>query len=173
MTDEELYDDLQKMEDIFDGGFAVDESSSYWFGLDPSIAEDERPSTQTRLYSERLEYDTTSSTPGEQITDFEVATLPIRELNRRLKNRPQAEILQIRKRRRSLRNRNYATNCRRRRAALKESLLTENQQLRDQLREANETLSKALKEKDSYKRKFAELHKAYVTFNRPNVARKW
>lgn len=164
MTDEELYEDLHKMEDIFDGGFAVDESNSYWFGPDPLIAEDESSLTQTHLYSERPEHDTTSSTLREQLTDFEVATLPIRELNIRLRNLPQAEVLQIRKRRRSLRNRDYATNCRRRRAAVKESLLTENQQLRDHLREANETLSKALKERDSYKRKLAELHKAYVTF---------
>lgn len=172
MTDEELYADFPKMEDIFDAGLAEDEPSSYWFSFEPLVAEEESSLTQMHLYSERPDCNTTSSTPSEQITDLEIATLPIRELNKRMKNLPQAEVLQIRKRRRSLRNRDYATNCRRRRAAVKESLLTENQRLQDQLRAANEVLSRAVKERDSYKRKFSELHKAYVTFNRPNVARK-
>lgn len=173
MTDEELYADFPKMEDTFDAGLTEDEPSSYWFSFEPLVAEGESSLTQIHLYSERPDCNTTSSTPSEQITDLEIATLPIRELNKRMKNLPQAEVLQIRKRRRSLRNRDYATNCRRRRTAVKESLLTENQRLQDQLRAANEVLSRAVKERDSYKRKFSELHKAYVTFNRPNVARKW
>ena len=173
MTDEELYVDFPKMDDTFDAGLAEDEPSSYWVGFESLVAEEESSLTQTHLYSVRPDCNTTSSTPSEQITDLEIATLPIRELNKRMKNLPQAEVLQIRKRRRSLRNRDYATNCRRRRAAVKENLLTENQRLQDQLRAANEVLSRAVKERDSYKRKFSELHKAYVTFNRPNVARKW
>ena len=178
MDDTVLFDDIPAMNDLLDSGFADDDCSSYWIrtsSLDEHVGEEDMESpalTKTRLYSERPESAVDSAETIEQITDYEMLTLPIRELNRRLKSLPKAEAQKIRKRRRSLKNRDYATSCRRRRTALKESLQTENQRLKDQLREAKVNLSNAVKERDSYKRKVSQLQNAYITFNTSRFATK-
>ena len=102
---------------------------------------------------------------SEHITDDDLINLPIRDLNKRLRNLSKDAVQKIRKRRRSLKNRGYATSCRQRRAAVKESLKTQNKRLEAQLRDTKKRLSESVKERDSYKSKYESLHKVYATLN--------
>ena len=97
------------------------------------------------------------------ITNDELVSLPIRELNKRLRSLPKVEVQSIRKRGRSLKNRGYATSCRQRGVALKESLLTQNQHLKQEIRETKAMLSNALKDGDTYKTKYEQLRQPLVT----------
>jgi len=47
-----------------------------------------------------------------EITDQEIANLPVQELNKLLRNVPREEAARIRKRRRNLKNRGYSLSCR-------------------------------------------------------------
>lgn len=100
---------------------------------------------------------------SEHITDDALVSLPMKDLNQRLRRVSKAEAQRMRKRRRSLKNRAYATSCRQRRAALKESLQTQNNRLKAQLRETKEILSNTVKDRDSYKNKYETLHKVYTS----------
>lgn len=97
------------------------------------------------------------SDSNEHISDDDLIKLPIRELNKRIRHLSKEEVKKIRKRRRSLKNRGYATSCRQRRVALKDSLETQNQRLKAQLREAKEKLNIAIKDRDIYKAKCGQL----------------
>ena len=91
------------------------------------------------------------------ISDDDLVNLPIQELNKRLKTLPRAEAQKLRKRRRILKNRSYATSCRQRRVASDESLKAQNQRLKDQLREIKEILRKTIGDRNLYKSKCERL----------------
>lgn len=121
------------------------------------------------LSQTRLDFDTWSTTSNDPespqvfddldklISDDDLVNLPIKELNKRFRSLSEAEVKNMRRRRRSLKNRGYATNCRQRRVALKENLETQNQRLRSQLCEMEEKLSSASKERDTFKSKYEQL----------------
>ena len=122
--------------------------------------------SQTRLDLDLEPFSPASSGPqspqllpdsNEHISDDDLIKLPIRELNKRIRHLSKEEVKKIRKRRRSLKNRGYATSCRQRRVALKETLETQNQRLKAQLREAKEKLNIAIKDRDIYKEKCGQL----------------
>ena len=96
---------------------------------------------------------------SEQINDEDLVNLPIQDLNKRLRNLPRFEAQKLRKRRRSLKNRRYATSCRQRRTAVKESLQTHNQRLKVQLGEIKENLNKTMKDRDAYRNKYERLQR--------------
>lgn len=98
---------------------------------------------------------------SDQITDDDLMKLPIQELNKRLKKLPRAEVQKLRKRRRCLKNRSYATSCRQRRVASSASLKVQNQRLKEQVREIKESLSKAIKDRNLYRNKCERLQKLY------------
>lgn len=98
---------------------------------------------------------------SQKITEEDLINLPIQDLNKRLRRLPKPEARELRKRRRSLKNRGYATNCRQRRAALKESLQAQNQRLKDQLREIKQSLNETMEDRDSYKKKWESLQRFY------------
>lgn len=102
----------------------------------------------------------------QHISDDELTNLSVRDLNQRLECLPKAEAKTLKRRRRSLKNRAYATSCRQRRIALNERLEAENQHLKEQLREAKEHLRRAVQDRDSYKKRFDQLRKAYAKLNK-------
>lgn len=118
------------------------------------------------------DHDTSSTEPQcpqsvqdsiEHINDEDLINLPIRDLNKRLRNLPKAEMQKLRKRRRSLKNRTYATRSRQRRTDEKEGLKTQNQRLRVQLRETKANLKNVMLDRDSYKNKYESLHTEVCT----------
>lgn len=174
-------DDISPMDELLEKHFPDDQYISNWiqdYSSDEleggeNYMDLERILSQTRL--DDLDFDassTISSEPkspknlqdcSEHITDEEIINLPIRVLNKRLRNLPKWEIQKIRKRRRSLKNRGYASSCRQRRVAIKEGLETQNQRLKMQLTETKEKLNTAVKERDTYKTKFEQLRQLLMT----------
>lgn len=132
---------------------------------------------QTRLDLDNFETESTASSEPQSplnlyvcrdiFTDDELINISIRLLNQRLKTLPKAEAKQIRKRRRSLKNRGYATLCRQRRTALKESLEQQNQRLKLELKEARENLCNTLRDRDMFKKKFEQLQAFCLSHKRP------
>ena len=94
-----------------------------------------------------------------EITDQEIANLPVQELNKHLRNVPWEEAARIRKRRRNLKNRGYSLSCRLRKQREQEDLINENTSLRKELEDGKWKLLKMWKEKEAYKRKYLQLQK--------------
>lgn len=107
----------------------------------------------------------TISDPGtplcmEEISDEEIKNLRVRELNKLLRGMPQEKVAKIRRRRRNLKNRDYALTCRQRRLQIHEDLINENNLLKRQLDDNTQKLGTAIKERNAYKRKFLQLQSA-------------
>ena len=182
MDCDELFSDISPMDEILEREFTNDVCiSSNWsqsHRLGDLVGEDNMDNLllQTRLNLQCFADDsasTVSSEPrspqnlqgySELITDEDLMTISIRDLNKRLKSLSKVEAHKIRKRRRSLKNRGYATSCRQRRTAQKESLEKQNQRLKAQLLEAKENLCNAVKDRDMYKMKFERLRNLYSAY---------
>ena len=98
-----------------------------------------------------------SSREVKEITDQEIANLPVQELNKLLRNVPWEEAARIRKRRRNLKNRGYSLSCRLRKQRVQEDLINENTSLKKELEDRKWKLLKLWKEKEAYKRKYMQL----------------
>lgn len=181
MDREVLFADISPMDEILERDFTDNDGISSW--LQSHCLEElfsEKDDMEDTLSQSPLSAESAlSSEPqnpqslqdsSQQITEDELMKLSIRDLNQRLRSLPKDEALKIRRRRRSLKNRAYATSCRQRRTALKESLQTENQRLKDQLREAKYNLCIAVQDRDSYKKEFDKLNKVYATLSTPSFA---
>lgn len=64
-----------------------------------------------------------------RLTDEELIQLPVKELNAAVRGLPKHDVLELKQRRRTLKNRSYAANCREKRLTLKEDLEGEREQL--------------------------------------------
>lgn len=179
MDYDDLFPDISPMDEILERDFSSDVCSPDWsqnHRLGDLVSEEkniENILLQTTLDFDAFETEsTTSSEPqspanfqvcNDLFTDEELINISIRVLNKRLKDLPKSEAKTIRKRRRSLKNRGYATTCRQKRTALKESLEQQNQRLKMQLQEAKQNLCSALKDRDMFKRKYENLQNAVST----------
>lgn len=94
---------------------------------------------------------------GDDITDDELIALSVRDLNSRLKGMPKQEVSKLKQRRRTLKNRGYAQNCRTKRMVQKEDLVKTNDHLRRQISALQRQLYGVANERDSYKRELARL----------------
>ena len=181
----DFYDDISPMDELLDKHFPEDRGTTDWLQnghsegeltSDDEYLDLENILSQTRLNP--IDFDASSTISSEpqspqvlqvstgQFSDDELVHLPIRELNKRLRNLPKEEAQKVRKRRRSLKNRGYATSCRQRRVALKDCLESQNQRLKEQLRQMKEMLNIAVKERDTYKAKCEQLREIIVAFKR-------
>lgn len=91
------------------------------------------------------------------INDEEIKNLRVRELNKLLRGLSREEAASIRRRRRNLKNRDYALACRQRRAQTNYHLFNENKKLKKQLEDLVGTLERAVEEKNAEKRRFLEI----------------
>ncbi|XP_071501635.1 transcription factor MafK-like isoform X1 [Diadema antillarum] len=92
--------------------------------------------------------------PEQVINDRELMSFSVRELNRRLRGLPKEQILQLKQRRRTLKNRGYAANCREKRVTQKESLEGEQERLK---MEVEKLASENAKQREA----LDELHRRY------------
>jgi hypothetical protein len=99
----------------------------------------------------------------DQMTDKELTNLPVRELNKQLRNLPKNDALKLRRRRRSLKNRGYALNCRNKRLSENDELQNENQRLQQEVKELAEELLKTTEERDMFKKKYDRINSVFST----------
>lgn len=100
------------------------------------------------------------------ISDDDLVTLSVRDLNRHLKNSglSKQEIVKMKQRRRTLKNRGYAASCRNKRLEVKGGLEGERHRIIDHIRSLKESNESIQAEVDDIKRKFDDL-KRYAAAN--------
>lgn len=91
------------------------------------------------------------------LDDDELVTLSVRDLNRRLSGVPKDQVKILKQRRRTLKNRGYAQNCRTRRLRAKSQLEEENIHLSLQVQILQQQLNATRSERDRIKVQYAEL----------------
>ncbi|KAJ6224486.1 hypothetical protein RDWZM_003031 [Blomia tropicalis] len=116
------------------------------------------------LYSNSSHFASNSSSsangqPPPVITDDLLVTLTVRELNRQLKMSgiSKSEMIKMKQRRRTLKNRGYAASCRNKRLEQKGDLESEKTNVVDFVRHLNELVTKTQNEIREYKEKFESL----------------
>lgn len=105
------------------------------------------PSPSKRSKSRGLTHPSSSI----NISDLDLVTLPVRELNRRLQGYPKEEVLRLKQKRRTLKNRGYAQNCRSKRMLQKHELESTNKTLQQQIAMLKKQLTIMTRERDFYK----------------------
>eukprot|EP00117_Sycon_ciliatum_P043010 scpid67478/ scgid31203/ Transcription factor MafA len=95
------------------------------------------------------------------ISDNDLLQLPVRELNRLIKalQIDGENVARLKQRRRTLKNRGYAHNCRQRRQAMRSTLHTQHMSLEKQLIQAVHELNEVKQERDSLKHETEALKK--------------
>ncbi|XP_016070926.1 PREDICTED: transcription factor MafG [Miniopterus natalensis] len=94
---------------------------------------------------------------GTSLTDEELVTMSVRELNQHLRGLSKEEIVQLKQRRRTLKNRGYAASCRVKRVTQKEELEKQKAELQQEVEKlASENASMKL-ELDALRSKYEAL----------------
>lgn len=111
---------------------------------------------------------TICTTPSPPIHDDELVAMTVKELNKLLKGLPKDEMIKLKQRRRTLKNRGYAANCREKRMTQKEILEGEKDGLRaevERLQRENDVVKlelNSLKNKYDALQRFAEVNRIRV-----------
>nr|XP_057904636.1 transcription factor MafG [Doryrhamphus excisus]XP_057904637.1 transcription factor MafG [Doryrhamphus excisus]XP_057904638.1 transcription factor MafG [Doryrhamphus excisus]XP_057904639.1 transcription factor MafG [Doryrhamphus excisus]XP_057904640.1 transcription factor MafG [Doryrhamphus excisus] len=107
---------------------------------------------------------------GTSLTDDELVSMSVRELNQHLRGLSKEEILQLKQRRRTLKNRGYAASCRVKRVTQKEELEKQKAQLQQEVDKlATENASMKV-ELDALRSKYEALQSFARTVARNPVA---
>ncbi|XP_062411523.1 v-maf avian musculoaponeurotic fibrosarcoma oncogene homolog Gb isoform X2 [Sardina pilchardus] len=107
---------------------------------------------------------------GTSLTDDELVSMSVRELNQHLRGLTKDEILQLKQRRRTLKNRGYAASCRVKRVTQKEELERQKAELQQEVEKlANENATMKV-ELDALRSKYEALQSFARTVARSPVA---
>ncbi|CAN8024382.1 hypothetical protein HPB47_023728 [Ixodes persulcatus] len=85
------------------------------------------------------------------LDDEQLISLSVRELNKRLHGFPREEVVRLKQKRRTLKNRGYAQNCRTKRLAQRHELESRNRILQAEANRLRQELDRACQERDFYK----------------------
>lgn len=96
---------------------------------------------------------TGSAASNDKIGDDLLTSLTVRELNKRLHGCPREEVVRLKQKRRTLKNRGYAQNCRSKRLQQRHELERTNRALMAELTKIREQLSHVQKERDQLKQR--------------------
>jgi len=87
------------------------------------------------------------------LTDDMLMSLSVRELNKRLHGFPRSEIVRLKQKRRTLKNRGYAQNCRSKRLQQRHEQETQIRSLQSELQRARHECGRMRQERDHYREK--------------------
>jgi uncharacterized small protein (DUF1192 family) len=93
------------------------------------------------------------SSGDDLINDELLMTLSVRELNKRLHGCPREEVVRLKQKRRTLKNRGYAQNCRSKRLQQRHDLEITNRSLHSDLQRIKMELARVSQERDHLKQK--------------------
>ncbi len=96
------------------------------------------------------------------LTEEQLVSLTARDLNRICREMPEDVVKQLKKRRRTLKNRGYAYNSRVRRVTQKTALETEIDDLKSQIQQLSDRCKKLEKEAEQWKRKVQTLERGKI-----------
>nr|CAG4635894.1 EOG090X0NUB [Artemia franciscana] len=140
-------------------------------GQDSPATEWHHPRMSESVGSEMMErhrYDMRSVSPGsasvyggsvDYIDDELLVTLTVRELNKRLHGFPREDVVRLKQKRRTLKNRGYAQNCRSKRLAQRHELETVNKTLQKELNRLRNELHRKTQDLDIMKQRYDSLHR--------------
>lgn len=104
-----------------------------------------------------------SSNSSDKIGDELLTSLTVRELNKRLHGCPREEVVRLKQKRRTLKNRGYAQNCRSKRLQQRQDLEKTNRQLHNDLNRIKMELHRVCQERDQLKQRIqVQMRPAHV-----------